>query len=260
LLKAADTMSEGDYFGVLKRRLSDSPEKKAFIFVHGYNVSFEDAALRTGQMAIDLSFQGIACFYSWPSQANPLKYTIDEANVEWAEPNLRQFFERFAKESSAEEIFVIAHSVGSRAATRALLATVSAQPSLKGRFKELVLAAPDIDAEVFKRDIVPGFAKLSQPVTLYASSDDKALLASKTVHGSPRAGDSGSLIVVVRGMETVDATNVDTSFLGHSTFVESRAVLTDMALLLGPKRLRANERPGLNEVAYAPRPYWRFRR
>ena len=232
VLLAADTMSQREYFDLFKKQLLDRSENKAFIFVHGYNVSFEDAALRTGQIAFDLDFKGLPVFYSWPSQGNPAKYTVDEANVEWTEANLQLFFEQFATDSNADEIFVIAHSMGSRAATRALLALLKAQPRLAGKYKEIVLAAPDIDADVFKRSIVPGFTALSHPVTLYASSEDKALMASKGVHGSPRAGNSGPLIVLAPGLETVDATTVDTNFLGHSYFVESRVLLTDMSLLL----------------------------
>jgi hypothetical protein len=46
---------------------------------------------------------------------------------------------------------------------------------------------------------------------LYASSEDLALVASKSVHGAQRAGDSGPGLVLVPGIETIDATGIDTS-------------------------------------------------
>ena len=51
-----------------------SAGKNAFIFVHGYNVTFADAARRTAQMAYDLGFDGAPVFYSWPSQASYASY------------------------------------------------------------------------------------------------------------------------------------------------------------------------------------------
>jgi esterase/lipase superfamily enzyme len=39
-----------------------------FYNVHGYNVSFDDAALRTAQLAYDLTFDCPAAFFSWPSK------------------------------------------------------------------------------------------------------------------------------------------------------------------------------------------------
>jgi esterase/lipase superfamily enzyme len=93
--------------------------------------------------------------------------------------------------------------MGNRALTRAVASLLTDKPIIRSRLKEVILAAPDIDAEVFKRDIVPALTKTDSPVTLYASSEDLALAASKKVHGYPRAGDSGQGLVVVPGIETI---------------------------------------------------------
>jgi esterase/lipase superfamily enzyme len=58
-------------------RVNKSGKKSAFIFVHGYNVTFEDAARRTAQMSYDLSFDGAPVFYSWPSQGSLGDYLKD---------------------------------------------------------------------------------------------------------------------------------------------------------------------------------------
>ena len=65
--------------------------KEAFVFVHGYNVGFETAARRTAQIAYDLKFDGAPIFYSWPSQEGLLAYTVDETNVVWTVPHLKEF-------------------------------------------------------------------------------------------------------------------------------------------------------------------------
>ncbi len=253
-------VEKDSYFKTLASRINESDKKSAFIYVHGYNVTFEDAARRTGQMAYDLGFDGVPVFYSWPSWGSTSKYTFDEANIKWAESNVRGFLTDFLSHSDAENVYLIAHSMGNRALTRAYIDVIKSTPSFGSKIKEVILAAPDIDADVFKRDIAPALAEAGAPVTLYASSEDIPLKASRAVHGGhPRAGDSGGDLIVVSGIETIDASAVDSSFLGHSYYADERSVLSDMFYMIN-HGLRANERSGLKEVDSAEGQHWEFKK
>jgi esterase/lipase superfamily enzyme len=242
------------YFADLKRVIDQSSKRDAFIFLHGYNVTFEDAARRTAQMAYDLGFSGAPIFYSWPSQGTPYGYVMDEQNVEWATHNLKRFLDDFSTNANAQNIFLIAHSMGARALTMAFSQLIVEKPNLRNRFREIILSAPDIDAEVFKRDIVPRMA----PLTLYASSRDRALSISKSIHGYPRAGESGAGMVIMQGIETIDATSVATDFLGHSYFAEARSVIADMFYLIRDGK-RPKDRFGLHAGESTAGPYWIFK-
>jgi len=160
------------------------------VFVHGFNVTFEDAraqdgadgprpALPRGAHHLQLALPGIG---------KPLDYTADEATVEWTEPHLMQFL-RIAGPRRRGRIHLIAHSMGNRALTKVLRSIAAESPPVV--FNQVILAAPDIDAEVFERDIAPAMAEGRQRVTLYASSDDEALVVSKTVHGYPARVNPG---------------------------------------------------------------------
>ncbi|KAB7687393.1 alpha/beta hydrolase [Plesiomonas shigelloides] len=246
------------FFSDVAVRVRQSPKSNAFVFVHGYNVTFEDAARRTAQITYDLGFEGAPVFYSWPSQGTTPAYTVDEQNIEWAQANLRNFLDDFFTRSDAQNVYLIAHSMGNRALTRAVASLLTDKPALRNRLKEVILTAPDIDADVFKRDIAPALTASGRPVTLYVSSEDLALVASKKVHGYPRAGDSGQGIVVVPGIETIDATHVDTSLLGHSYFAEERSVLSDMFYLIRNDQ-RAAQRFNLRPVDAQVGRYWEFK-
>jgi esterase/lipase superfamily enzyme len=259
VLLTAVVASREQFFGDLARRVRGSRGGSAFLFVHGYNVTFEDAARRTAQISYDLGFDGAPVFYSWPSQGTAAAYTIDEQNIEWAQSNLRAFLDDFFTRSQAQKVYLIAHSMGNRALTRALASLLQEKPELRSRLSEIVLTAPDIDAEVFRRDIVPALVASGRPITLYASSEDLALAASKRVHGYPRAGDSGAGLILVSGIETIDATSVDTSLLGHSYFAETRSVLSDMFYLIRDG-MRANQRFGLQPVDSSGGRYWQFKK
>ena len=125
------------------------------MFVHGYNCSFDDAAFRTAQIAHDLSFSGAPIFYSWPSSASVPKYSVDEQQAEWSQTNLTNFLDAFFDRIDAEQIHLIAHSMSNRALTRAIAGVLERRPGLSARIREIGLTPPDIDAEVFRRDIAP---------------------------------------------------------------------------------------------------------
>ncbi|MFC1544916.1 tetratricopeptide repeat protein [Gemmatimonadota bacterium] len=261
VLLEVSVQKKDDFFSDLASRVSASPKNSAFIFVHGYHVTFEDAARRTAQMCCDLEFDGAPVFYSWPSTGSFTSYTVDQENAEWTQTNFKEFLEDFLERSNAEDIYLIAHSMGSRTMTNVLKALFSENPEVKDRFREVILAAPDIDAEVFKREIAPALTGAGQNVTLYASSKDKALSASQSVHGYPRAGDSGDGLVVVPGVETIDATNLDTGFISHSYFAKVRSVISDLFYLISEGR-RPDDRFALQKLKEAKSGYyyWEFKK
>lgn len=265
LLLGTRPMKPDAFFEALRAKTSGSGSQQVLVFVHGYNVTFEDAARRTGQMAADLNFKGAALFFSWPSQGVFEKYPTDEVNIEWSEPDLRRFLELTLAQAGAKEIFLIAHSMGNRALTRALGNLANQQPAMRNLIKGIILAAPDIDADVFKRDIAPGFLANEPPdssriVTLYASTHDRALAASKKFHTYARAGDCSDRVVYVPGIETIDASAVDTDLftLGHSYFGYSRSVLSDIHYLITEK-LRAEKRFGLRPIETPDGTHWVIR-
>ncbi len=248
-----------DFYAALKAKVASSPRDEAFVFVHGYNVTFEDAARRTAQLAYDLKFEGAPIFFSWPSQGGLLQYAVDETNVAWAVPHVKDFLVSVARRSGAGSIHLIAHSMGNRALTSALLAVAADMKDEAPLFHEVVLTAPDIDADVFRRDIAPFLTRSARRVTLYASSNDEALALSKRLHGYARAGESGRQLVVVDGIDTIDVSNVDTSLVGHSYYGSNDTVLADLFYVLTDPRPAAQRR-WLEAVPLGQSVYWVFQR
>lgn len=250
---------QADFLQDLKADIRQVRRRQVLIFVHGYNVSFSDAARRTAQLKYDLAFDGPALFYSWPSQATYEGYPQDEANIEWSEPHLVNFFHMIAREAGADSIYLVAHSMGSRGTVKALnrLRDQFGERE-RSQFKEVVLAAPDIDAEVFREDVLPRLRTTSSRVTLYTSSKDKALRASKEFHGYRRLGDSVSGVFVGNGLDVIDATAVCTDFVGHSCFGSSNSIISDMFYLFQEGK-SAGERFRLRPVATSMGTYYIFR-
>ncbi len=231
------------------------------VFIHGYNVRFADAARRAGQLSYDLGFAGPTVLFSWPSRAGVVEYTVDEQAAEWSIPDMKEVLGSLATVAPGVPVYVIAHSMGNRVLTRGFKAMLEEDINKRRAFKQIVLAAPDIDADVFRREIGPAILGKGPRVTLYASSNDKALLASRNLHGGyRRLGESGENIVVMRDLDTVDASMVSTEFLGHSYFGDSSTVMSDLIYVI-QKSLPPQDRVrfALEPVRAAMGLYWRFK-
>jgi esterase/lipase superfamily enzyme len=226
-------LSDAEFYKQLRKCVADSKRKQAFVFIHGYNVSFDDAVRRTAQLAFDLEFDGAPICYSWPSQANTFLYATDAESVVGTEDHLYEFLVGIQKKSGAERIHLIAHSMGNRCLTAVLHDMARDRENDSPPFDEIVLTAPDVRASTFRRR-APDIVKMANRVTLYASSNDAALKISQEIQTFPRAGETGKdkegndKIVVVDGIDTIDVSSVDTSLLGHTYYGDNTSVLSDL--------------------------------
>jgi esterase/lipase superfamily enzyme len=223
--KPAVQMNKSDFYGELAALASRSDEHDCLVFVHGFNVSFDDASLRVAQLAYDLGFKGPAVLFTWPSQGKLLDYLKDGRNADLSAGPLKDLLLALSQEAQVRRIHVIAHSMGNRVLATALTKLGPAQSSIR----EIALMAPDIDAALFK-NLAREFSKGIGPIALYASSQDKALAASEHFAGYTRAGQGGKNMVIMPGIESIDASAIDTSTigLGHSYYGDSREILADL--------------------------------
>jgi len=208
--------------------LALSRSRDLLVFVHGYNVSFEDAAVRAAQVAADLNFDGTVLLFSWPSAASVTAYVRDQQSARNAGYQLLRVLRNHVAAAQPGRVLLLAHSMGAEVVGKAL--TLTATTDSTPHLAEVVLAAPDVDARVFKREILPRLAAHAAHITLYASSDDDALRASRVVNGAGRLGLGGDSLVVIDGMDTVDATRVTADVLGHTLF-GNQGFLSDLSLL-----------------------------
>jgi esterase/lipase superfamily enzyme len=232
VLLEVDAIPRDRWFADLNASIADTHLKQAFVFIHGYNTTFSDAARRTAQIKYDLGFAGPAILFSWPSHGKPSMYLADEVNAEWSVPLLARFLVDLWRRTGATTIHLIAHSLGNRALTRAVqLIDLDNAIQPKPSFSQVMLAAPDMDADVFRDELAPRMLRIARGITLYAASDDVALRVSKTVHDAARAGEGGADLPIIDGIDSIDVTGIDASFLKHS-YIGGVSVLGDIAQMI----------------------------
>ena len=255
VLQSVKRLPDDEFFHELRQCVDGSDRKQAFVFIHGYNVAFDDAVRRTAQIAFDLRFDGAAVCYSWPSHGGMASYTRDEANIAWTVLHLEEFLQSLATQSGAKTVHLVAHSMGNRALTQVLERIALRSPHATTVFGQVILAAPDVDADEFRERYAPALRQLARGSTLYASSNDRALAASTSIHGYNRAGLSGEHMLVVPGVETVDASPVDTSVIGHSYYGDNPQLIRDLRAIVD-EGLPAENRAWLKKMLRQPDVAW----
>jgi esterase/lipase superfamily enzyme len=239
-------------------RHSAPGHRAVLVFIHGFNVGFDDAAFRTAQVSYDIGFAGVPVFFSWPSEhsLSLLGYTHDASRIEESRPYIKNFIADIVANSGADEVFILAHSMGTRAVARALAELAAERPALTRRIKALILAAPDINRTVFQNDVAPQLKAMAARATLYASREDRALKASREFAGASALGDATGSIGVFDGMDSIDATEAGTSFLGHSDYGDSPALLRDIRAILAGRPVA--RRPWLHPKRHGAQTFYIF--
>ncbi len=257
ILNSITPISDQDtFFADVGRTIDGTRRREAFVFVHGYNTSFEGALIRTAQLAVDMNLDGAPILYSWPSRASLLGYSADTRTVADTAmlDDVAAFLTQVAERTGAERVHLVAHSMGNRVLMRALDRIAAQRAGQRPLFDEVVLAAADVGVDEFA-ETLPRITPTGQRFTLYASGRDRALQISEQVNRMRRAGDART-IMVADGLQTVDTTAASGGLLGHDDFAGSaladfRAV---MWLSLAPEQRCVLE----TEQAAQGGRYWTF--
>jgi esterase/lipase superfamily enzyme len=230
----------------------------ALIYIHGYNMSFGNAAIRAAQLAYDLKVPGPTVFFSWPSRSSVTAYPMDEASIEASERAITEFLVDFTVHCGAEKVHVIAHSMGNRGLLRALQ-RIAANAETRGRVKfgQVFLAAPDVDRDLFL-DLAHLYPEHAERTTLYASNGDLPVHLSAKLHNAPRAGYFTPYTVAL-GIDTVAVPDFDLDLLGHAYFAQAEALLHDIYDLMCHNKAPA-QRQRITPAVHEGTAFWRLRR
>jgi esterase/lipase superfamily enzyme len=255
----AQTAAKDDRGGVnqfhelLRGRLAQTTHKDVFIFVHGFNNTFEDAVFRAAEVWHFMGRVGVPIAYTWPAGLGGLRgYAYDRESGEFTVSHLRRFIQNVADCPDVERVHLIGHSRGcdvTISALRELHLIITAQGKTTQRelkLENLVLAAPDVDEEVFmQRAVGENLLQAARRTTIYASQHDKAIELTDIIFASRRR--LGTLAVkdfspkVKQGLAKLPNVQfieckVTGVFLSHSYVFTHPAALSDLILVLRERR------------------------
>lgn len=259
---------------LLAERLALTPRKELYVYVHGYNNTFDEGAFRIAQIWHYCGRGGVPVLFSWPAGSTGLLqgYTRDRESGEFANPHLKRFLRDLASCPDVEKIHLIAHSRGTD-----VLATAVRELHIECRGRDagtratmklgqMIMAAPDIDLDVFlERFGADRVGYVPEQLTVYVSPNDKAIGASEWLFGSVRrigqlafsdmTTAHSSALKTHPVMSVVDV-RAATDQMGHGYFLSSPAALSDVILVLrdGRRPGAASGRPLIDD----PKGFWRL--
>ncbi len=225
------TSAVADFNGrLLKMRPS---ERHVLLFVHGYNTRFEEAVYRFAQIAHDAGAPVVPVLFTWPSRGKLFDYVYDRESATYSRDALEFVLQKMVKNPNVTQISILAHSMGNFVTVEALRQMAIRNRGMSPKIKDIMLASPDIDFDVFRRQIAEIEASdKSPPVTLFVSKDDKALAASSLIAGTaPRLGEIDphaepyKTILDKAHVQVIDLTSVKSDdALNHGKFASSGVV------------------------------------
>jgi esterase/lipase superfamily enzyme len=218
----------------LQTAVQRSPQHDAFVFVHGFNTPWSAAIESTAEIAFDLNFPGPAISYSWPSVGDGTAFSLllygrDKQRASDAAPDLAALLEDITANSGVEQVHIITHSMGAYELCMALAQIkLEGHPSLQ-KIHDISMAAPDVSVDQFGPTFAALLSATSNDNTYYVSSKDLAMIGSLEWSGDRPLGDGNPLLTIVPGYSVVDASAIDTDFLGHGYFLDQPEVVEDFA-------------------------------
>jgi esterase/lipase superfamily enzyme len=248
-------LDETAFFAELASHISGriGSNRDVLLYVHGFNTSYDEARFRLAQIADDGRFGGVAVLYTWPAAGSLLDYGAAKESATIARDALSRLIHRLSELPDVGRVHILAHSMGAWLAMEALRENaISGSPDLNGKLGDVMLAAPDIDVNVFRQQL----ARLDPShVYVLIASNDRALSLSRTLAGDhERLGaldpdnPSDRAALARLGVKAYDLSRESTGLIGHGTYADApQAVRTIGAQLTEQRPQDANVQAVLGE-------------
>jgi sorbitol/mannitol transport system substrate-binding protein len=239
ILRAASPLSKDEFL----KSIDDRNTPSALLFVHGFNTSFRDALFELAQIKWDTNYPGVAIAFSWPSKGpiNPavqpfeamVAYNYDRESAQYSQDAFLEVLRLLHTSANVSKVYIIAHSMGNQLVLNAVNQASCGDEKLA--IAQMVLAAPDVDWDLFKLSAYRLVAAATG-ITLYASSVDKALGFSVKWNGDNRAGFIQKSLgpLTYPGIKTIDVSALgdDMFDFNHDTYRTQRTVLDDIGQIM----------------------------
>jgi len=184
----ADELTKDEAKAWLSTSVQKSPDRSVLVFIHGFNNRFEDSVYRFAQIVHDSGVKSAPVLVTWPSRGSLLAYGYDRESTNYTRNALESLFQYLAADKQVKDVSILAHSMGNWLTLEALRQMAIRNGRLPTKFKNVMLAAPDVDVDVFRSQI-EDMGNQHPRFTLFVSQDDRALAFSRRVWGDiPRLG------------------------------------------------------------------------
>jgi esterase/lipase superfamily enzyme len=193
-LKDLQTLEQDAFVEQLRAQVEASPQRSLLIVVHGFREAHPSALRKTAFVAHVLDIDTPVLLFDWPGdQGSSLRgYRRARSVAQASGAELAATLELIVEQVQPDRLWLMANSMGGQVVVDAfhLLyrdADFSDSPT---EIENLVLTAADVDHEEFNSQFKKEIKALVDNVTVYVSSNDRALLVSRLLNRGLRLGES----------------------------------------------------------------------
>jgi len=170
--------------------------------INGFRERFPSALRKTAFLAHVLDIDTPMLVFDWPGDqgSTPRGYLRAQDVARQSGLDLARLIEKIESEVQPDNFWILANSMGGEVVVSAFaeLYKTAEMADVETEVEHVILTAPDISHAEFGRRFRHKLLALSEDVTIYVSSNDRALLMSRVINRGRRLGES-----------TVDPSNPD---------------------------------------------------
>ncbi|MBW2279523.1 MAG: alpha/beta hydrolase [Deltaproteobacteria bacterium] len=212
-LRNVQSLERDDFVERLRTVVQESTHKSLLIGIHGFREAFPSAMRKTAFLGHVLDIDSPILLFDWPGNQGSLLsgYRTARRVAEESGAELAQTLELVIREIQPERLWLVANSMGAQVLVDAFGLLID-QPDLadaETEIEDVVLTAPDIDRDELDERFKEEVTALANELTVYVSSNDRALVMSRLVNRASRGGEStlslSQLDEAERVLELMDA-------------------------------------------------------
>lgn len=211
-------------------RKASRGKKRVLVFVHGFNNDYAESVYRFAQLIHDARIDAAPVLFTWPSRGNVFDYVYDRESTIYSRFGLGAVLKAAVDSPDVADVTVLAHSMGTGLAMEALRDMANKYGKVPPKIHSIFLASPDIDVDVFQRQVLEMGDKRPQ-ITILSSQNDLALKLSTWLAGDvQRLGATDfrpyEKLLKQYGITVIDASDAkQDDVLGHSAFAQNADIL-----------------------------------
>lgn len=178
----------------LKKQVQDAPQRSLLVVVHGFKERFPSALRKTAFLGHILDINSPILVFDWPGDQGSSMRGYRRARTVATESGteLARTLELIIDDVQPEKLWLIANSMGGQVVAKAF-SDLNQNPEFADaqyEFEDVVLTAPDVSREEFDTQFKQEINALTRNLTVYVSSNDRALVMSRIINRDTRLGES----------------------------------------------------------------------
>ena len=193
-IQKMEALQQEKFVAQVRPLVEASPQQSLLVVVHGFREAFPSAMRKTAFLGHVLDINSPILLFDWPgNQGSSLRGYRRARNVAIESgADLAKALELIVRQIDPKALWIIGNSMGGEVIVNAF-SHLYQNPEFADtgfEFEDVVLTAPDVSQEEFDNQFKKEISSMARNLTVYVSSNDRALVMSRIINRDPRRGES----------------------------------------------------------------------